>query len=464
VKALIKRGGKWLFAQAVRRRWFFILIPLFRIIINRLDTKNVSKGNTVAAPNGCVVLALHTDLFRGDLEILSNSGRLTILQVPTYWQWQLVDVFYPEEVKCRDTVEFDWYAGMRTNSPTLCAAQLQNFLDEFLTRLYSKLRVDRVLVPNVRHLCDFDWIASTRRLGIPVILLFRESLLLTKEEVSTVFYRHKRFGTLLCDKIIAHNERIADVFRKTNLIQADHIHVCGNLRMDQFADRIRESHVSTIRLSRQKVTLFYFPRNQRKFRSKEFEKIFDESLEVFITLARDNPEIDFLIKPKKEHLPKYKQPSNQPDLDALIEKLWPDFRRAENLFIDPFVDVHETILSSNVVCGFFSSVLLEAALAGKPIILPLFWEFLESRVGRNYPLRRYLHLFDVANDKAHYRHLIESRLKENTISESIQSERTNLFSTHISPVDGKTLARTVATITSSSSRTNIPVRDSSSQS
>ena len=190
MKALIKRGGKWLFAQAVRRRWFFILIPLFRIIINRLDTKNVSKGNTVAAPNGCVVLALHTDLFRGDLEILSNSGRLTILQVPTYWQWQLVDVFYPEEVKCRDTVEFDWYAGMRTNSPTICTAQLQNFLDEFLTRLYSKLRVDRVLVPNIRHLCDFDWIASTRRLEIPVILLFRESLLLTKEEVTTVFSWH----------------------------------------------------------------------------------------------------------------------------------------------------------------------------------------------------------------------------------------------------------------------------------
>ena len=449
MKSQIKQIGKWLFAQAVRRRWFFILIPLFQIVTKRLETKGKSGGDESSSTGRCGVLALHTDLFRGDLEILATSNRLTIFQIPTYWQWQLVDVFYSEDVKRRETVEFDWYSGMTSGSPDSCAVQLQNFLDEFLPRLYSKLGVHRVLVPNLRHLCDFDWIASTRRVGIPVVLLFRESLVLTAEEFAAVVSRHERFGMLLCDHIVAHNERIAEVFRKTDLIEPDRISVCGNLRMDQFAQHLRESRTAVRSFRRQKVVLFYFPRNQRKFRCDEFAKIFDESLEVFVILARTNPDIDFLIKPKKEHLPEYKRASNQPDLDTLIENFWPDFRAAPNFVIDPFANVHETILSADVVCGFFSSVLLEAALAGKPIILPLFEDFLRSPVGEHYPLKPYLHLFDVASSREHYRNLIESRLLSSTISERIQLERTHLFTTHMSPVDGKTLKRTVAAITNS---------------
>jgi hypothetical protein len=449
MKSVIKRIGKFLFAHVVRQRMFFILIPLYLGVIKKVQSQSGSNDNGSAAINRPVVLALHSDLFRGDLEILSNSGELTIFRVPTYWQWQLVDVFYPEEIKRKETVEFDWYSALRSNTPGPHAKQLQNFLNEFLSRLYSRLNTQCLLLPNIRHLCDFDWIVTTHTLGIPVVLLFRESLVLTQQEFDAIVSRHTRFGVLLCNHIIAHNERIAQVFRKTNLISESQISICGNLRMDRFAQRLRQTNSTVKSSNRKRVVLFYFPRNQRKFRCDEFAQVFDQSLKIFVNLAKSTPDVDFLIKPKKEHLPQYKQPSNQPDLDGLIETLWPEFRTAQNLIIDPFADVYETILSADVICGFFSSVLLEAAFAGKPVILPLFANFQTTPIGKDYPLNTYLHLFDVAKDGEQYHHLIESRLISSTVSEAVQSERAHLFTTHMSPVDGGVLERTVNVIKNS---------------
>ena len=67
--------------------------------------------------------------------------------------------------------------------------------------------------------------------------------------------------------------------------------------------------------------------------------------------------------------------------------------------VEPLIDVHELILSADLVCGFYSSVILEAALAGKPVVIPLFDYFRYTDFGKRYPFDGYLDLFDIAVNK-----------------------------------------------------------------
>ena len=53
-----------------------------------------------------------------------------------------------------------------------------------------------------------------------------------------------------------------------------------------------------------------------------------------------------------------------------------DCESLKHLWASDFVPTSKLILESDVVCGFSSSALLEAAIAAKPVIVPLFDEAL----------------------------------------------------------------------------------------
>jgi len=59
-------------------------------------------------------------------------------------------------------------------------------------------------------------------------------------------------------------------------------------------------------------------------------------------------------------------------VDKAFDEAGIDVRQLPNLIMDPNLDAQKLILESSVVCGINSTTILEAALAGKPVIVPYF--------------------------------------------------------------------------------------------
>ena len=110
-------------------------------------------------------------------------------------------------------------------------------------------------------------------------------------------------------------------------------------------------------------------------------------------LAKEHPEVDVLIKPKprvyrnrtwKQELPRAFQdwgvdPNNPPP----------------NLRIDAKSDAQDLILSASIVVALNSTTLIEAAVAGLPVILPNFRYLRDGPHSGDVRFSEYSDLFDV---------------------------------------------------------------------
>jgi predicted glycosyltransferase len=113
----------------------------------------------------------------------------------------------------------------------------------------------------------------------------------------------------------------------------------------------------------------------------------------------------------------------------------------ENLRIDPYGDAHDLILSASVVIGLNSTTLIEAAMAGLPVILPYFRYVREGPHGVDVLLRDKSDLFDVPDTAEDLIELVLRRLRDPSIPEEIMQRRRRLFAEAISPLDGEATER-----------------------
>jgi len=435
---IIKQPVKVVFSFLVRRRVYFILLPLFYFVTKRVHSSSKNNPNNLKRSK-TGLFALHPELFRGDLEILAGSGVYTVYKLSVWWQWQIIDVFYPRSTS---EAEVDpvitWYESINSICLTSESIEIQQFFSDFLPRYYKMLNVDCVIVANIRYFPDLDWTYVSKKLCMPSLLIFRESVMLVEADYLVVRNRHASYKQLIVDFIIAHNHRLEKSFLDSGIVTRKQIRVCGNLRMDDFAQRVFNSPTETIDLPRQtkkRVVFIYLPKRFGRFRSDEYSEIHDATLEVIVDLAKSMTDTDFVIRPKAQHLPTHK--SGVVDPVSIIEKICPEHMSMPNLSFDIYGDAHELILSADVVCGLLSTVLLESALANKPVIIPFFDNFSRTEKGQIYPLKSHLHLFDVARNMEEFRQLILCRLETPSVHDSsTQKGITELFEESVSIVDG----------------------------
>jgi hypothetical protein len=321
-----------------------------------------------------------------------------------------------------------------------------------LQELYNTLEVDVVITPNIRYMCDLDWLFVTQKLGVPSLVLFRESLLASQWDYSAVVDRHKKFGKLLTDHVIAHNQIIANTFIDSGIATKSDISVCGNLRMDKLQQRIEDSSLVNRKTAVLKVVLFYFGPQSNRYGSEEYSKLVEETISAFLLLAKTRSDVEFVLKPKREQLSLETGVDKrlQSDPYRVLERIDPTYRELTNFSVQPDMDVHNLLLSSTVVCGFYSTVLFEAALARKPVVLPFFDYFRESPFSKHYPLVDHLDLFDVALSKEQFISTILKYLEwppEVPIFDDLfHKKRRKTFEKYISPIDGDVCRRTIDAI------------------
>lgn len=406
---------------------------LARAVISQMRERR-ADGTLVPVKEGdskCpTLLALSPENFRGDLDVLAETGAFRVLQLSNRWLGQLVDTYYPTGL---GTAVF--HNPTKGSTIHERRGDLRYLLGRVLPIAYSYTRVDGVITANNRYRTDHDWGAVSNRIGVPYIVLFREGLLSSPPLYRHVLIRQRNMGHFEGAHIVAHNDLIRRMFLESGYASPAQVSVAGSLRMDRYLARIGDNKESA---RHNRISFFPFFRDVARLDDRDIHDTFDGAHASFVRAARDNPQIEFVFKPKSSEMDIWLR---QMKAAARSAGLDPD--GLPNLRIDPKADAQDLILRSDVVCGLHSTALLEAAIAGKPVVIPYFRRFREGPNHKAFLYYSFSHLFEIADDAHHFARLMLDRVAAPAVDEAIMTERRQVFSALVSDLKGGARARYV---------------------
>jgi hypothetical protein len=396
--------------------------------------------------NKITILALDSNRYRGDLDILSSHAGirvLTLSQRPLGW---LIKPFYNELNILR-------YVNAERNSDDANShKKAYNFMREFLRRFYKHVSVDCVTTVNYRYLEDFNWTKASDRLGVPFIMLYRECLLASDIMYDKTLYRTKQyFGKFLGSYIIVHNDICKQMLVDSGYVSYKKISTIGALRMDIFLKLIRDNKNKERRTSKKTFIFFYFSHDnplfgrekkslvdKSEYRTKIWnnrDKFFIDLHNAIIELAVEHPEINFIIKPKKEMI----ENKSWNFYENIVKGSRANIKNISNYKVDCNLNISKNLVDSSSVCAFQSSVMVEAAIANKRVIVPMFYDFSSTPYFNDFFWKDDLDLFDVATSKSEFKRLFRDVLNNPVVSENIQRERVILFDKWFNSTRGDSL-------------------------
>jgi hypothetical protein len=405
------------------------------VIKERYPDGKLGRFIATQKDNKITILALWPDHFRGDLEVLVSTGEFRVLEIPLHWQTRLIYQFYPKNVN-RLAIHIPSPDDPLYKNKT----ELRCFLTDFLSKLYKKLNVDCVIGSHVEHKENLDWGEISNEIGVPYIIFHRENLLATPIMRKIVLERVKRISCFNGSHMVVHNEGCRQFYIDNGYVGPDRISALGCLRMDNFITKVQQCKTVTNR--RKKVVILPFYLSQ--FRDYSLYPCLRDVYTTFLKFANEHSEIDVVIKPKnkKEYNRLYEM------LDRIIEGTEIVFEEISNLYIRSDLEVQELLFETDVVCGLRTTVLLEAAIAGKPVIIPYFKDLQDPKYDGYINFRDSFHLFDIAVSTEELKSLILNRLCNPMIDETIMEGRRSLFEKYISSMKGDATERCVALIKS----------------
>ena len=423
---LFKFIGKSFVSFLIKWHFVSLLLPIYCRSIRQVLPDGTRVGFVrKRARDKYVILALKHDMYRNDLEVLASSPDFYILEIFRL-QYLIASTFYPS-VKVQECVFFNPSEGSNID---IGRKRCRSFLYKFLASFYKRVPVDCVVSANDRNRGDFDWGVVSQKLNVPYIIMFREGLMMTKYSHDLVIERVRSKGKFQGAHFIARNEALKNAYLEAGFVESDRISVCGTLRMDSLLTKINKNENYG---NRKMVVYFHFSHRHACFGDKEGNyKLFRDANLVLAKLALSLPNVDFVVKPKIQVKGAL---WNEPIFRQVFSKEGIDIDKIANFNIKPLADVHELILRADVVCGGMNStVVLESAVAGKPVVLPCFKSYRESVEFDRFTYHKYLHLFDIADDAEDFRQRILSRLDNPDIAPDIQKERERLFERYVSPL------------------------------
>jgi len=424
----------------------YMLLILF-ILVHIKEKNNGREKRFFSSPlNKITILALDSNRYRGDLDILSSHAGirvLTLSQRPLGW---LIKPFYNELNILR-------YVNAERNSDDANShKKAYNFMREFLRRFYKHVSVDCVTTVNYRYLEDFNWTKASDRLGVPFIMLYRECLLASDIMYDKTLYRTKQyFGKFLGSYIIVHNDICKQMLVDSGYVSYKKISTIGALRMDIFLKLIRDNKNKERRTSKKTFIFFYFSHDnplfgrekkslvdKSEYRTKIWnnrDKFFIDLHNAIIELAVEHPEINFIIKPKKEMI----ENKSWNFYENIVKGSRANIKNISNYKVDCNLNISKNLVDSSSVCAFQSSVMVEAAIANKRVIVPMFYDFSSTPYFNDFFWKDDLDLFDVATSKSEFKRLFRDVLNNPVVSENIQRERVIFFDKWFNSTRGDSL-------------------------
>lgn len=414
---------KWLFQALIHLGVSWPMVLLYRRIIE--ETK--SPGNPQIT-----ILALTSDRFRKDLMLLSETGRFRVLTLRFKWLGIMYSQFYPSGVE-RRTV-FRPHEDERFERGQ---QQYRNFLRNFLPKLFKALRVDCVVNACIDYPQDYDWAAISHETGTPSVTLHKENLVVSRALQKRFVEWSSSLGKFHGTHLIVHNSMVRQAFCASGYVAPEHVEALGCMRMDDYIGSI-ENHIPD-RDAPPLVTFFSFapgvglgllfggPQPFPTSREFGFFDTFDMCHTVVAELACENPEVRFVIKPKWGG-------TWETRIVETLSSAGFNLVDLPNLTIEPEADSQKLILQSAVVCGYGSTVLLEAAIANKRIVIPFTEEMKSPVYEGNIMLEDEFDLFDIAEDRVALKRLFLECLKNPSVSDEVRLQRRAVFEKYVSSI------------------------------
>jgi len=446
----------------VRNNCSFVVALFYKAFI--IKERKSKHKSPIRNSDKITILALNGNKFRGDLECLSGVENFRVLTLESMWQTILMYAF------TRTKVVFSDYMHAETGSDIyLLKEKINIFFNGFISALLKLIKIDCVITVNYRYVEALPWVMHFEKKGVPHICLFREGLAITDRFNDALTALSRRCRGYPVTHVIAPNQMIRDSFVKSGFVTEGQTSVCGVLRMDILLKLINSGNSNLLIINknrRKRVILFYFPfciglfgkeelsdndalsDNVHKYRyalgawPKRVD-LFEDLHMSFIQLARKFPEVDFVLKPTREFMSK---PASWNGYVEFVNESGIDLSRLKNYTVEPDANVHELILNSDVAIALQSTTVVESAIAGKPVIFPLFYNFRQTKNFNDFLWGNYLDLFDVAESSDELESLVVERLRNPEVNENIMEGRRGLFKKVFSDIEGVALERYVETI------------------
>ena len=442
MSVLSKGLFRHIYRIVVSKRLYTLLSFVYSYVIEELTSDGATvRPSKHAKNNKFTILILSSKAFRKDIECVVATNEFRVLRLPDHWQSRLIYQFYPggfQKFWVDINPDYPDYKYKKNQK------EIRDFLYVFLAKLYKRISIDCVISPHHRYVVDRDWGAVSTEMGIPHIMLPRDSQFasshaLLDEMMSQFKNAWPRFEG---EHIIVQSELDKQVYINSGYTKPEKISSLGCPRMDSIVKGIKEHKYDLVN-GRKKVVFLPFSWGQFFEKSDLFSYICEVHL-FFVHFALRYPEIDVVIKPKP------KQPGS-PRKTVLLKPLKGssiEIEKIPNLTIRDDLDLHDLFFETDVVCGLNTSALLEAAVIGLPIIIPYFKDVQNQKYDKRLFYRDAYDLFDIAKDVNELESVVTYRLHNSAIDEEIMEKRRALFEKFVSSLKGDATEKYVALIKS----------------
>ncbi len=396
-----------------------IFWPLYFPILfsmKKLRVSNVNKDKKLA------ILAINHSRFRGDLEVFAKEG-FEVYKMPYKWQTRVFHAY-------KDLGSKREFQNPPDNSQIIIdRSRLRSYLSKLLEKIFNKKGINCVIGAGLFYNQDLDWGAATTEIGYPYIVFHRENLAVNRDTYLDAVKKAKRLNKMgfVGTSIVFQNTVMKGVYDKYSGVNPDLIHALGATRMDQY---IRDIGSKKNTLNNNRITLFTFPSSNsilpENLDDYGWHELHDEVHNSFVELAKENTEVEFVIKHKGVAWS---------ETELLLQNIGAFNIPNLKIYGELDYDTHKLILESDVITGFCSTALLEAAIAKKPIVFPLFAEADSDRYSELVCFSDSLGMFDTVKSKEEYKKMLIQRLKKFEISERVVKLRGLQFAKYVSSLD-----------------------------
>lgn len=409
-------------------------VNLSKLVIFIIKNFLIKKQKRTVLENKQInILFLTIEKFRKDHELLSKDNRINSSTISEVWLNIFFKIYYGKE-----KIERVMRKSYSVNPPSFYLRKREKyhlFLDKVIKSLIKEYKLDFIVSADVRYYSNVDWGMVAEKNNIKWIVFHRENLYACKEIYEKVKKRHMHWKNFPGSKIFVHNKLTKNMFLESSFIRdKKKIKVIGCKRMDNLYKKIKDNNFSTTRDS---VTLFSFRPKCTRFP----ESVFDETHKKVVLFAIENPKINVVIKPKIEII---KKTDWYDSFFKCLKGISVDLKSIKNLSISPFADPHELIMRSLFTVGLNSSVVLESAITGIPVIIPYFNEMRTRKYKNKIYFRDYLDCFDTPKSSDEFMKIMYLRLKKRNISKKIQNRRVEIFENYMGKFDGLNTERYIS--------------------
>ena len=230
------------------------------------------------------------------------------------------------------------------------------------------------------------------------------------------------------------------VFVENRYIESDNIFVIGPPRMDSYLKKIA---IGIPKTTKSRLCLFSFgpgaglldsspphwPRDLDTSPEKYFTELSYQTHRIVIDYAKMHPNVEVVIKPKWGG--RWLE-----QINAIMKKNNVNVAELKNLKIDHEIDAQEIISCSDVVIGFASTTLFEAAVAGKWVIVPNFAEATQEHFKNKVAFKDEQRIFCIADEAAQMSAKIDEGLSGYSITTEQMRARVKAFEKYIAPATG----------------------------